>query len=254
MTALASTSLADGPAAAKRLLERSSLGAIQLARPMLGDLPYRGLVTSLLRAPGFKLDLRGQAPDAALAMVSRQILGPGRFARETAQLAADIAELEQFARALAGGPPPLVAIRTYFAPGDLVWHVDRVNERNAFRLLWPLGRPAGMRMTPRDNIDLALYRGYMRREHPLLCRLDTRVLRTGADVEALWAHRPEQLAAMRSGRFPFVIDPDREVAVDPGAASIHRVQTPAQPGTYHRSSWANRMSPGLQIVVTAVAD
>jgi hypothetical protein len=94
----------------------------------------------------------------------------------------------------------------------------------------------------------------MHREFPLLCRLDTRVLRTGAAVEALWAHRPAQLAAMTSGRFPFLLDPDREIEVTPGAISIHRVETPMAPGTYHRSSWANRRSPGLQLVITVVSD
>jgi hypothetical protein len=73
-------------------------------------------------------------------------------------------------------------------------------------------------------------------------------------VEALWAHRPTQLAAMMSGRFPFLVDPDREIEVTPGAVSIHRIETPMQTGAYHRSSWANRQSPGLQVVITAVSD
>ena len=59
---------------------------------------------------------------------------------------------------------------------------------------------------------------------------------------------------MASGRFPFLIDSARESEVTPGAASIHRVQTPAQPGAWHRSSWANRHAPGLQIVITAAYD
>jgi len=94
----------------------------------------------------------------------------------------------------------------------------------------------------------------MRREYPLLCQLDTRVLRTAAPVETLWAHRPAQLAAMVSGRFPFIRDPQMQCEVAPGAASIHRVETPAQPGSYHRSSWANRDAPGFQLVITAASD
>jgi hypothetical protein len=129
-----------------------------------------------------------------------------------------------------------------------------VNEARAFRLLWPLGRPAGMRVTSADTIDPDVYRGFMQREFPLLCRLDTRVLRTGAAVETLWAHRPAQLAAMVSGQFPFLLEPGRAWEVAPGAASIHRVQTPMQPGAWHRSSWDNRRSPGLQIVITAASD
>lgn len=241
------------PGTVRRRLDESPLGAAEIPRPPLADLPWRDFALALLRAPGFRLDFNRLEPDAALAMVSDRILGPGRFVRERALLAADIAALADFAGALAGARAS-VAIRTYFAPGDLVWHVDRVAERTAFRLLWPIGRPAGMRVTPADNIDAAIYRAYMHREFPLLCRLDTRVLRTGAPVEALWAHRPAQLAAMASGRFPFLIDPDREIEVTPGAISIHRVETPMAPGTYHRSSWANRQSPGLQLVVTVASD
>lgn len=253
MVQLAGIAPASAPQAARDLLDRSAIGALEIARPPLDDLPCRDFVRALLRAPGFKLDLNRLEPDAALAMVSDRILGPGVFVRERTALAADIAALAEFAGTLTGTRAS-VAIRTYFAPGDLVWHVDRVNERAAFRLLWPLGRPAGMRLTPADNIDAPLHRAYMRREHPLLCRLDAQVLRSAAPVEALWAHRPAQLAAMMSGRFPFLIDLGKEIEVTPGAVSIHRIETPAQAGAYHRSSWANRRSPGLQVVITAVSD
>ncbi|MBC9032414.1 hypothetical protein IAG41_08430 [Sphingomonas sp. JC676] len=253
MAQLASIAPAMAPEAARDMLDRSAIGALEMARPPLDDLAYRDFIRALLRAPGFKLDLNRLEPDAALAMVSDRILGPGVFACERAELAADIAALAEFAGALAETRAS-VAIRTYFAPGDLVWHVDRVHERAAFRLLWPLGRPAGMRVTPADNINARLHRAYMRREHPLLCRLDAQVLRSGAPVETLWAHRPIQLAAMMSGHFPFLVDPEREIEVTPGAVSIHRIETPAQVGAYHRSSWANRRSPGLQVVITAVSD
>lgn len=253
MSGLPGSALADGAELLLRRLDRSPLGAVEIARPSLDDLPYRNLVRALLRAPGFKLDFNRLEPAAALAMVSDQILGPGAFSGERALLAGDIAALAGLMGDLVAARPS-IAIRTYFAPGDLVWHVDRVNERRAFRLVWPLGRTAGMRLTPADNIQADIYRAYMRREFPLLGQMDTRVMRTGAPVEALWVHRPVQLAAMVSGRFPFLIDPDKEVEVTPGAASIHRVETPAQSGAWHRSSWANRDAPGLQIVITAAAD
>lgn len=236
-----------------RLLDESPAGAIEIPRPSLDGLPYRNFIAALLGRPGFKLDFNRLSPHEALDLVSDKLLGPGMFAVERAALAADIAALARITGELAGGRPA-IAIRTYFAPGDLVWHVDRVNEAAAFRLLWPIGRPAGMRVTPAANIDAALHRAYMHREHPLLCRLDTRVMRTGAAVETLWAHRPAQLAAMMSGAFPFIRDPAAVWEVTPGAASIHRVETPAQPGAWHRSSWDNRAAPGLQIVITASAD
>jgi hypothetical protein len=250
---LVRASLADGPGKVRRLLDTSALRAVEIARPPLGALPYRDFVRAVLARQGFKLDFNRLEPDAALALVSDQIFGPGAYVHERAALAEDIEALAALAEGLVGARPS-ITIRTYFAPGDLVWHVDRVNEAAAFRLLWPLGRPAGMQVTPGDNVDAAVFRAYMRREHPLLCQLDTRVLRTGAAVESLWAHRPVQLAAMVSGDFPFLRDPARVFQIASGAVSIHRVQTPLQTGTYHRSSWENRQSPGLQIVVTAAAD
>ena len=253
MNGLPGSALADGAELLLRRLDRSPLGAVELDRPALDDLPCRDLIRALLRAPGFKLDFNRLDPDAALAMVSNQLFGPGAFARENELLAREIAALA----GLVGGlveARPAIAIRTYFAPGDLVWHVDRVNERRAFRLVWPIGRPAGMRLTPAGNIHAEIYRAYMRREFPLLGQLDTRVMRTGAPVEGLWAHRPVQFAAMASGRFPFLVDPDSECEVTPGNASVHRVETPAQAGAWHRSSWTNRAAPGLQIVITAAAD
>lgn len=246
-------SLDQGPRTVREALDRSALGTVEIARPPLDALPYRALVRALLTRPGFKLDFNRLAPDAAVALVCDRLLGPGAFAAERAPLAEDIATLAGFVGDLVGARAS-VAIRTYFAPGDTVWHVDRVNEARAFRLVWPLGRPAGMRVTPADNLDAEIYRGYMRREHPLLCRLDTTVLRDGGDVEALWAHRPVQLAAMASGDFPFLRDPGRVREITPGAASIHRVETPGRPGTFHRASWANRRAPGLQIVVTGASD
>ncbi|WP_404336937.1 hypothetical protein AB2M62_00680 [Sphingomonas sp. MMS12-HWE2-04] len=251
--ALPRVASADGAQPARAALDRSACGAIEIPRPPLDALPYRAFVAALLGRQGFRLDFNRLAPDAALAMVSDQLFGPGAYLRDRAALAEDIAQLAGFAEALAGGRAA-IAIRTYFAPGDTVWHLDRVGEARAFRLLWPIGRRSGMRVTPPGNIDLALHRAYMRREHPLLGRLDAQVLRTGADPETLWAHRPQQLAAMRAGDFPFVRDRALEYEVTPGAASIHRVATPQQPGTYHRASWDNRRAPGLQIVITVTAD
>jgi len=254
MTGVASSSFQADPGAVRELLECAAVEAVALDRPPLEDLPYRDLVRLLLRAQGFKLDFNGQAPDTVIAMVADQLLGPGSFGRERALLAEDIASLADFVQQVAGGPPPLIALRSFFAPGDLVWHVDRLHDPKAFRLLCPLGRPSGMRVTPAGNVDASIHRAYMRREHPLLCDLDTRVARSGASLESLWAHRPEQLTAMTSGRFPFLLDPALEWEIPPHAASIHRVETPLQPGTYHRSSWANRTAPGLQIVITAASD
>jgi len=253
MAELARFPATASPETARRLLDESAIGAVESLRPPLDEQPWRDFVRTLLRAQGFKLDFNRLEPDAALALVADRLLGPGAFVRERTLLAGEIAALADFTGRLAGARAS-VSIRTYFAPGDLVWHVDRIAESTAFRLLWPLGRPEGMRVTPRDNIDAVRHRAFMHREHPLLCRLDTRVLRTGAPMEKLWAHRPAQLEAMISGRFPYLIDSSREIAVTPGAVSIHRVETPARPGAWHRSSWANRQSPGFQIVITAASD
>lgn len=250
---IGTVTLTDGPLGARRMLDESAIGIVQVDRPPLDHLPYRGLVRALLARQGFKLDFNALTPDAAIALVADKLIGPGTFVSERTQLANDIASLAAFAGGLVGAAPT-IAIRTYFAPGDLVWHVDRMRERHAFRLLWPIGRPAGMCVTSPDNIDVALYRAYMQREYSLIGRLDTRVMQQGGSVETLWAHRPVQVAAMQSGDYPFVRDPQAVWQVAADAASIHRVDTPGHPGTFHRSCWANRISPGLQIVITVASD
>jgi hypothetical protein len=118
------------------------------------------------------------------------------------------------------------------------------------RILMPLGRVAGMRVTRADNIDHAIYDPFMRRELPLLCELDRKAMRTGEPLEALWAHRPRQVEAMTLDRNSFLRDPSRVWEIQRDAISIHRFQTPRCEGTYHRSAWENRVSPGLQIVMT----
>ena len=59
-----------------------------------------------------------------------------------------------------------------------------------------------------------------------------------------------ELEAMTLDRNPFLKDPARVWEIEPSAISIHRFQTPKHVGTYHRSAWENRVSPGLQIVMT----
>jgi hypothetical protein len=246
-------SLDQGPQAVRRMLDRSPLGVVEISRPPLDALPYRALVSALLTRPGFKLDFNRLEPGAALDLLCDRLLGSGAFVAERAALAQDIATLAAFAGGLVGARAS-VSLRSCFMPGDTVWHVDRVNEAAAFRLLWPLGRPAGMRVTARANIDMQMFRMFHRREHTLLGALDTQILRSATPVETLWAHRPAQLEAMKTGNFPFIRDSALELEITPGAASIHRVETPAQQGALHRSSWANRHAPGLQLVITAAAD
>lgn len=252
-SAIEALSIIDGPAAARRALDHSALGIVQIDRPAIDELPYCGLVRALLGKQGFKLDFNALSPDAAIALVADRLIGVGTFLAERAVLAADITALAGLAGGLVGGVPS-IAIRTYFAPGDLVWHVDRLKERRAYRLLWPIGRSAGMRVTAADNIDPVLYAAYMQREYPLIGRLDTRVMRGGGTIDQLWPHRPAQVAAMKAGRYPFLRDDQAVYQVASGAASIHRVDTPEQPGTYHRSCWTNHASPGLQVVITVASD
>jgi len=111
-----------------------------------------------------------------------------------------------------------------------------------------------MRVTMRDNIDPAIYAAFMRREHPILCRLDREIARTGLPLETLWRHRPMQALSMIVGDYPFLRDPERVDAVNPNFISIHRIETPNMHGTYHRSAWGNRNTPGIQIIFTVTSD
>lgn len=241
------------PVLARELLDLSSVDTIEFARPPVDQTPYGPFIRAMLTAQPFKCDFEGRSPDVAFAMISDQLFGPGRFASERKTLSREVTAVAAFSAALGGGGGVTVTMRTHFAPGDLVWHVDRSLQRDAIRVVWPLGRTAGMRVTTADNIDEQVYRPYMRRELPLLCELDRDAFRTGAPLEALWAHRPRQVEAMTSGRYPFLRDAGKVWEIHRDAISVHRFQTPYHRGTYHRSSWENHSCPGVQIVMTTGA-
>lgn len=242
---------AAGAAAVGAAVDASAAGAVEVPRPALATLPYRGLVKALLARPGFRLDFGTRSPADALDAVVDRLVGPGAWGAERAAFADTMATLAALVAGMAGVASAQLSLRSYFAPGDAVWHLDRMNGEVAYRLVWPIGRPAGMLVTPPETIDRGIYTAWMHREHALLGALDSRVARGEGTPEELWAHRPEQLAALRDGRFPFLIDDRQAAQVTPGAASIHRVDTPGRPGCFHRSSWANRHAPGLQFVATA---
>lgn len=231
------------------LFAQRRVEAVEIPRPQLADTGYAGLVRSLIASPRFMCDFSQTPSDIAFPRLCRRCLGDDTPPLQVQRLLEDLARIEALARDFCGDRL-LISVRNWFAPGDLVWHVDRSARAAAYRILWPLGRAEGMRIMPRDNLDHDLYAAFMRREHPLLCRLDRDIAATGGSLEALWHYRPRQVRAMIEDDFPFVRDRGRVGAVDASSISIHRIETPRMPGTFHRSAWANRMSPGLQIIIT----
>jgi hypothetical protein len=231
------------------LFAQNRVEAVEIPRPQLADTGYASLVRSLTALPRFMCDFSQTPADVAFPMLCRRFLGDDAPLMEMQRLLEDLARIETIARDFCGDRL-LISVRNWFAPGDLVWHVDRSARNAAYRILWPLERTEGMRITPRDNLDRDLYAAFMRREHPLLCRLDRDIAASGGGLEALWRHRPRQVRAMIEDDFPFVRDRDRVGAVGASSISIHRIETPRMPGTFHRSAWANRMTPGLQIIIT----
>lgn len=226
--------------------------AIEVPRLPLEDTGYGDLVRRLLAAPRFMSDFSLVPSEEAFRRLCRRMLVEEGCGYQLSRLLADLDAIECFAHALCG-TRVLVSVRNWFAPGDLVWHVDRSARDVAYRILWPLGRIAGMRVTPHDNLDPNVYAAFMRREHPILCRLDIETARTGLPLETLWRHRPVQLQTLIKGNYPFLRDPDRVDAVHPTSVSVHRIETPRMRGTYHRSAWGNREAPGLQIIVTVTS-
>lgn len=241
------------PVMARAMLDRSTVEALEFAQPPVDETPYRDFVRALQSVQPFKVDFEQRPADMVLSMLADQILGPGAFRRERDLLAGEVIALQAFVQKVGGGGHVFTSLRTYFAPGDLVWHVDRSLQPNAIRVLRPMGRAAGMRITSADNIDSTIYKPFMRRELPLLCELDRKALATGLPLEDLWGHRPVQTGSMMSGRYAFLRDPDKVWEIQRDAMSIHRFETPYHAGTYHRSSWENRMQPGLQLVMTSGA-
>lgn len=242
------TSLSAGQC--RDLLFGGGAEACIIDRPVLAEAPYRPLIEALARGPGFRMSLNSEAPAKALTRLVAQLFPAAALGDAVAALAGEIERLASRVGEVAGGRP-MVVLRTYFAPGDLVWHVDRMPGQRSVRLVWPIGRPGGMQVTAHANVDQPLYAAFMRREFPLLCRLDDHVEKRGGSLERLWAYRPEQVRMMQTGVFPFIRDAAAVATVPVGAASLHRVETIGWPGCLHRSDWCNRDQPGVQIVITA---
>lgn len=239
-------------AGASTALARGEIEALEIEPPPARLSRYQELARRVVDMPRFMLDLGGSwaqihgALHAKLAPVcrARSVLA------DLSGLLEDIGRVLTWASSLAHARRTLVSVRNWFAPGDLVWHVDRSRRSRALRILWPIGRIAGIHVTSRASIDPVLYRAWMVREHPLLCRLDRMVFETHLPLERLWSHRPRQLRAMVSDDYPFMLDPQARRALRPHAISVHRIETPWHPGTWHRSAFENCHAPGLQLIMT----
>lgn len=149
-----------------------------------------------------------------------------------------------------------VSVRNWFAPGDLVWHVDRSMKDFAIRAIWPLGRNYGTSYTPVSNIDLAKYNAYMRRERPLLILLDRKVLDFDCkrSYKDIWRHRSVQVANMRFCRFPFIRNPNDIFEVAPNSLVLHQFEIVDElGGSFHCGTAENEATPGLQTVFNATS-
>lgn len=240
------------PVHARALLSDAAVEALEVSMAIRATGGYRRLAALVTSSAPFMCDFSGQSIEAVLFRLADRICLVG-LEEELWRLTADLERLRWFGMELVQGTRVLMSIRNWFAPGDLVWHVDRSAKARAFRILWPIGRAAGMKVTTKDNIDLRLYNGFMQREHPLLCKLDRKVVETGRNLESLWAHRPKQMNAMICGNYPFLKDPGKVYSLHRDSIAVHRIETPDHCGTWHRSSWENRRSPGLQVIVTATS-
>lgn len=166
------------PALAGQAFAIPGVEAIEIPRPALSEVAYAGLVQRLLAAPPFMSDFSHTLSRTAFRHLCRRVLG--HDANDAADgdqsadlLLAELAEIEHFAQRLCG-PRMLVSMRNWFAPGDLVWHVDRSARAAAYRILWPLGRAAGMRVTPRENLAPSIYACWRRPnfDHPRRLNFD----------------------------------------------------------------------------------
>ncbi len=144
------------------------------------------------------------------------------------------------------------SLRNWFAPGDTAIHVDRTNDNYAFRLLWAIGRKSGMLFTSSDNINRTLYEAYMKREHPILCKLDRVIFLEKKTLAEAWQHRPNQVQELENSNFPYIINKDLIYEVPLNSLSIHYFESYYNRGTYHGNSTKNSNSPGLQIILSAI--
>lgn len=243
------------PHLARRCLVEQCAEVVQAPPPYRVDTRYSNLTASILRLDPFMLDLGNYSVSTWWQIVEflEKHVPINLVRAEGNKLRSDLETVVRFSRLVLNANRVLVSLRNWFAPGDLVWHVDRSTKPNALRILWPLERRAGMYVTPVGNISVNQYRAYMQREHPLLCRLDRQIYEERSSLDRVWKHRPKQVESMKTGEFEFLANNKKVFQLDPEGVSIHRIESPSWPGTWHHSAWENHKTPGIQVIITATS-
>jgi hypothetical protein len=205
-------------------------------------------IDALRSIPRFKLPFGTATAERALPHLLRSTTSSPAILNAAAGLGAAADGLAQLVTTLVGSARFAGSVRNFFCPGDTLWHTDEVDGRSAFRLLWPLGRPAGMQYTPFENVDIAKYRYHMARMLPFVQKLDAAAFATGIKTDEYLAGKPALLNQFH--RRAFLKDPDLFASVPHNHASLHRVETPRQRGTFHANNFSNETQPGLQLIFT----
>lgn len=190
-----------------------------------------------------KAELKNNLTQTALAGGAYLATEVNGFLSTTAGLMEDVAKINNGTISF--------GMRNFFCPGDTILHVDNMANGYVIRFLWPMGREKGMQYTSRQNIDYDQYAAFIDRELHLIRKMDSLSFKEGKSIEEIWPHRPKQVENMKSGYHYYMKNKELIYEVPTHWSSVHLIETPQFPGTFHCNTYANKEKPGLQLILTS---
>jgi hypothetical protein len=238
----------------QQLLSDPAIELIKIPQPDVRDTGFYQLAKHLLSIKNFNWAINGPVDDI-LDEVHRNILEGIAGNNEAQQeIGAFLHTVRRIMNLMAQINPGKMhfGLRNFFCPGDAILHLDNMAKGRAVRFLWAMGRPTGMKFTCRQNVDTGKYWHFIHRELHLIRRMDAIAYKDAKPIEEIWAHRPRQVELMKNEQHHYMHDRSKLFQVPVGWSSIHLVDTPDFPGTFHCNTFKNADQPGLQLLITTV--
>lgn len=239
----------------RSFLNNSSIELIEIPQLPFEELPFKNLIKFLLSAGSFNWALPGESTETLIKLRDNLNLLTEDNIELQEEIDLFISEVKMLMEklSLVNNGHVSLGLRNFFCYGDTILHVDNMAQGNAIRFLWAMGRPSGMQYTLRNNVNAEKYSHFINRELYLIQKMDLAVFTQNKTIEEVWSHRPKQIDDMKMGICSYLIDDSLMYQVPKYWSSLHRVETPDYHGTFHRNTFYNRESPGLQLLLTSVS-
>ncbi len=240
--------------ALRKLLQTPEIELIRIPQPPVQETGFGLLCEQLLQVKNFNWAINDQPENIIVSLRKHitSVLEPSDTV--STELPVFLDRVGEIMHLMLKANPGTAhfGLRNFFCPGDAILHLDNMARGKAVRFLWAMGRPSGMKYTCRSNVNVPLYWDFIHRELHLIRRMDAIVFGEGKTIDEVWAHRPRQVSLLKNEKHHYMLDASKLEQVPVNWSSIHYVDTPDFPGTFHCNTFRNAEQPGLQLLFTTV--